>query len=268
MNLRSAFIRDLMLQQLERPSRLHVDELSLSTLIPKKLIRYWHDQNNVPEDVQICLDSWDRLGDEGFEFRMFNDVLASAYIKDRYSARECEAFARCWHPAMRCDYLRMCVLLAEGGFYVDADDVLLGEDWKHVFHDGAMKIQPMCYDILSKTLVPAIDIWRADLPTHKRIFYVANDPIAAPAGHPVLRRALALATEKLVSSNKALEILSTTGPENFTEALAAHARDLIITGGHFDFELLRNWETIVEWRWDLSYRKDGRNWRNINVVKE
>lgn len=262
--LRSSFIRDLTLQQIEHPAILSSEKLILSPLIPKKLIRYWHDQHNVPEDVKACLDSWNRLRDEGFEFSMFNDETAAMYIADRYSARECRAFALCRHPAMRCDYLRMCVLLVEGGLYVDADDVLLSDNWKYIFHDGALKVQPLCYDIQSSSMMRAADIWRTDMSTNGRIFYVNNDPIAAPAGHPLLRSALARATEKLLSEDHFPEIQSTTGPGNFTATLAAHAHNLIMEGAPLDFEFLRDWEAIAETRWDLSYRNDERNWRNMD----
>ncbi|EOU3094440.1 glycosyltransferase family 32 protein [Yersinia enterocolitica] len=264
--LRSSFIRDIMLQQIERSVTLSTKKLTLSPVIPKKLIRYWHDQHNVPEDVQTCLNSWDRLREEGFEFSMFNDVSAAAYITDRYSEKEYRAFVRCRHPAMRCDYLRMCVLLLEGGLYVDADDVLLGDNWKYIFHDGALKVQPLCYDIQSNAMVSATEIWRRDLPKNERIFYVNNDPIAAPAGHPILRRALARATEKLLSDDTFPEIQSTTGPGNFTAALAAHAHNLILTESSLDFELLQDWEAIAETRWELSYRNDDRNWRNMDSI--
>ncbi|CAE6868053.1 hypothetical protein R75461_08408 [Paraburkholderia nemoris] len=112
-------------------------------------------------------------------------------------------------------------------------------------------------------MVPAAEIWRRDLPTNGRIFYVNNDPIAAPADHPVLQRALARSTEKLLGEDRFPEIQSTTGPGNFTAALAAHARNLMIAGTPFDFELLHDWEAIAETRWQLSYRGDARNWRNM-----
>lgn len=267
-DLRSAFIRDITLLQLRKPDGARADRSNTLSKIPKRLIRYWHDQNNIPADVQACLNSWERLSGEGFEFRMYNDSSAAAYIADRYSSKESKAFARCRHPAMRCDYLRMCVLLAEGGFYVDADDVLLGEDWEYIFHDNSLKVQPLCYDIPSNAMVPAAEIWRADLPLEGRIFYVNNDPIAAPANHPVIRRALARATEKLLDNVPFPEIQSTTGPGNFTAALAAHARDLMSAGAKFDFELLRDWEAIAETRWELSYRNDSRNWRNMSHDEE
>ncbi|MFN0012204.1 MAG: hypothetical protein ACKVS8_11245 [Phycisphaerales bacterium] len=260
--LRSAFIRDLALRQCERSARTAPGFRTETALIPKKLIRYWHDPSDLPEDVRVCLNSWDQLRDEGFEFYMFDDSSAAAYIAAACGERERQAFAHCSHPAMRCDYLRMCFVLAEGGFYVDADDVLLGDRWRHIFRDGRLKVQPLCYDIPTGGMVPAAEIWRAELPTDGRIFYVNNNPIAAPANHPVLRRALARATDKLLGEERFPEIQSTTGPGNLSVALAAHARHLELTGLPCDFELLRDWHCIAETRWNLSYRGDARNWRN------
>lgn len=262
--LRSAFVREITLVQLEC-SAGPVDLAVEAAQIPRRLVRYWHEPAELPDDVRACLDSWDRLGDEGFEFRLFDDASAAAYVAGVYGARESAAFARCRHPAMRSDYFRMCFVLAEGGLYVDADDVLLGEGWRHVFGDGMLKVQPLCYDIPSGGMVPAVDIWRADLSVDDRIFYVNNDPIAAPAGHPVLRRALDRATGRLLGEDSFPEIQSTTGPGNLTAALAGHARHLAAAGLPWDFELLRDWESIAETRWDLSYRNDARNWRNMGA---
>ena len=254
--LRSIFIRTITLQQLDRAAAVSSGDTPLSAVIPKTIIRFWHDPSAIPDDVRACLESWDRLGEEGFEFRTFSDASASEYIAERYSARESQAFARCRHPAMRSDYLRMCFVLADGGFYVDSDDVLLGDGWKSLFQDGALKVQPLCYDIAAGGMVPAAEIWRADLPTDGRIFYVNNDPIAAPAHHPIIRMALARATERLLREDLFPEIQSTTGPGNLTAALAAHAHHLTLAGAPPDFELLRNWDAIAETRWELSYRGD------------
>jgi len=108
-------------------------------------------------------------------------------------------------------------------------------------------------------------IWRANLSTDRRIFYVNNDPIAAPANHPVLRTALSRATGRLLGNNPHQAIQETTGPGNLTAALAAHANGLIAAGAPLDFTLLRNWETVAETRWRLSYRDDQRNWRNMDA---
>ena len=262
-NLRSAFIHEITLEQCEEAVGVMHDLHGELVQIPRKIVRYWHDPSDCPEDVRACLDSWNILADEGFEFRMFDDVSAASYIADVYSERECRAFARCSHPAMRCDYLRMCFVLVEGGLYVDADDVLIGDGWRHLFRNGKLKLQPLGYDIAAGGMMSASDVWRSDLSNDGRVFYVNNDPIAAPPSHPVVRRALIRATEKLLGSDTFPEIQSTTGPGNMTVALAGHARHLQLAGLPFDFELLRDWNSIAEMRWDLSYRADSRNWRNV-----
>lgn len=261
--LRSTFVRELTLRQIESaPNAVGSSNVSASA-IPRTLIRYWHDFNELPGDVKECLDSWNHLDREGFEIRTFHDLSAKAYIADKFGARETAAFARCRHPAMRSDYLRMCFVLAEGGMYVDADDVLLGDRWRDIFRNGRLKLQPLCFDISTSRMVPASQIWLADLYTDGRVFYVNNDPIAAPAGHPILALALARSTGKLLGDEAVPIIHSTTGPGNLTVALATHAHALISAGSPCDFELLRNWDDIAETRWDLSYRGDARNWRNV-----
>lgn len=262
---RSAFIRELTLHLLDRQNSPDTVVVPFRETAPRTLIQYWHNPNDLPDDVRDCLASWDRLANEGFEIKRFCDASAGAYIAERYSARESEAFARCRHPAMRSDYLRMCFVLDKGGLYVDADDVLLGDRWKELFDDGRLKVQPLCYDIPTAQMLPATEIWRADLHTDGRIFYVNNNPIVAPAGHSFLRTALTRATDRLLGDELLPEIQATTGPGNFTAALAAHAHRLIVAGAPLDFELLQNWGAIAETRWHLSYRDDKRNWRNMDA---
>lgn len=263
--LRSRFIRDLTLEQLSRAEALGPSKSDGRGTVPRTLVRYWHEPDNVPDDVRACLDSWGPLRTAGVEFRMFCDVSAMAYISEMYGSQERDAFKRCRHPAMRSDYLRLCFVLAEGGLYVDADDVLSGAGWEDIFRSRALNVQPLCYDISTGKMVPSHDVWRRDLPTEGRVFYVNNNPIAAPAAHPVLRRALDRATKKLLGDEPFPEIQSTTGPGNLTAALAAHARDLLINGSFFDFQILYAWDTVAETCWDLSYRGDARNWRNMDA---
>lgn len=231
--------------------------------IPRNLIRFWHDLSELPNDVAACMSTWERLKEHGFDVRTFDDTSAVRFIGDRHGAREVAAFNRCAHPAMRSDYLRLCVLLAEGGLYVDCDDVLLNDGWTRLFEDERLKLQPLCYDISAGGMMPNADIWRRDLSAGERNFYVNNDPIVAPPGHPVLQRALCRATELLLQGDGRLEIQATTGPGNLTTALAAHAHALLLRGDPLDFSLIRDWDDTAEIRWDLSYRGDERNWRNV-----
>lgn len=261
--LRSAFIRQLTLEQSTGGSVAGAQ--GSRTKIPQTLVRYWHDLNALPDDVGACLGSWDRLRSEGFALRMFDDGSGASYVAANFGCRERAAFDRCRHPAMRSDYLRLCFILAEGGLYVDADDVLgAGNEWSLLFDDDRLKIQPLCYDIAAGGMVWAAAIWQADLSTAERIFYVNNNPIVGPPGHPVVQRALARATDRLLSSDPRPEIQETTGPGNLTAALAAHASELRLRGEDHDFVLLHDWESIAVTRWELSYRDDERNWRNMD----
>ncbi|MCM5553337.1 glycosyltransferase family 32 protein [Pleomorphomonas sp. NRK KF1] len=260
--LRSAFVRELTLGQIRDGDEPN-GNYSRASSIPKTLIRYWHNLDELPEDVEECFKSWDQLSHEGFQIKTFDDQSARAYIAANYGLLETAAFARCRHPAMRSDYLRMCFILAEGGMYVDADDVLLSDGWRHLFRDERLKLQPLCYDISFGRMVPTSHLWLEDLPAEGRVFYVNNDPLAAPAGHPLLARALRSSTVKLLGDEELPIIQATTGPGNMTIALAYHAHYLMSSGSPPDFELLRNWDEIAETRWDLSYRGDERNWRNV-----
>lgn len=260
--MRSAFIRGLVLRQGEHAGAVG---LPAGSPAPRTLVRYWHDLDELPNDVRACLASWDRLRSDGFNVCTFDDASAAAYIRENYTRRETDAFGRCRHPAMRSDYLRMCFILREGGLYVDADDVLLDGDVEDLVADGTLKLQPLCYDVEARAMAPTGDVWKPDLPAGHRIFYTNNNPLAAAPGHPVLARALARATALLLAGDPRPEIQSTTGPGNLTAALAAHASELEASGRPFDFQFIRHWNGIAETRWDLSYRGDGRNWRNMDA---
>lgn len=263
--LRSAFIRALTLRQLDSGLAEYAGISMGSAEIPRTLVRYWHDPDDLPDDVQACMDSWTPLGALGFKLHTFCDTSAASYISAKFSPRERAAFAHFRHPAMRSDYFRMCFILAEGGLYVDADDVLNGDGWKQLFQSSTLKLQPLCYDIPTGDMIVAAQTWQRDLPTADRIFYVNNNPIAAPPRHPLVRRALYRATDKLLDGEPRPEIQSTTGPGNLSASLAAHARELLAAGADLDFELIPDWDAIAKTRWELSYRNDARNWRNMGA---
>ncbi len=263
-SLRSDYIRALTIAQISRAATHGVvDSMAAPSTIPRTLVRYWHDPDDIPPDVVRCLTTWLPLHDEGIEFRFFGDDAARAYIAEHFDARAVAAFDRCHHPAMRSDFFRMCYILTDGGLYVDADDVLVGNEWRLIFDDYRLLVQPLAYDLNLDSMVPMEDLPKVDLPTSNRIFYLNNNPIAAPPGHRVMQRALDRAIDTLLRNDADLEIQSTTGPGNLTASLAAHARVLAIAGEPTDFQILLDWYTTAEPFWDLEYRNDGRNWRNI-----
>ncbi len=146
---RSLFIRWL----LHNPSETLTQKQTVTIPIPKVLVQYWNDLSAVPPDVQECIASWDSLRDEGFHRLLFDDGKARAFIRNHFTTAHIDAFDRCYHPAMRCDYFRMCYIFRCGGFYVDADEVYQGNGCEALLTSGKLKLQALCYDIESEAMV-------------------------------------------------------------------------------------------------------------------
>ena len=164
---------------------------------PRTIVQFWHDLRELPEDVQDCVASWARWTSSGFTHRLFDERSAKAFIGGSLDARHARAFERCYHPAMEADYFRLCYLFVEGGFYVDADDVCVGTQIGCLFDDGRLKVQPLCYDIASGTMVNQSAFLHIDAYNPSWIFYFNNDPLIAGRGHPIIERALRQATDLL-----------------------------------------------------------------------
>ena len=236
--------------------------------IPKVIIQFWHDANAIPADVQECLHSWAALERQGFKRVSFDDYEARRFISRHFGRRCVEAFDRCHHPAMRCDYFRLCYMVRHGGFYVDADEFYQGGACETLFQDNRLKIQPLCYDVSSATMVPSDIFTKNHNDSPHWIFYVNNNPLVAPPSHPVIQLALARSTRILLSHEEPLlDIQSTTGPGNLTASLVKHAIVSDLAGLPRDFSLLADWEHLSVSRWPLSYRDDERNWRLWNPAQ-
>ena len=230
--------------------------------IPLVVVQFWHDAAAVPDDVRECLDSWEILMHQGFQRAFFDDDRARRFIEERFGCQHVAAFDQCHHPAMRCDYFRLCYIYIHGRFYVDADEVYQGRDCRPLFRDGRLKIQPLCYDVSSGTMVRPDVFMRSEASSPDWIYYVNNNPLIAPAGHAVIGLALNRATRILLGPDAGRhDIQSTTGPGNLTASLVEHSITAGSSGKARDFVLLSDWESMSVSRWPLSYRNDERNWR-------
>lgn len=253
---RSRYVREL----LRAPAEVASDA-SAPSRIPKVVVQYWHDAADIPPDVEACMSSWDVLQLGGVSRRVFEDRTARAFIADELTEDHVLAFERCHHPAMRCDYFRLCYIHRLGGLYVDADDVMLG-DVSWVFDGACLKVRPLCYDLSSQTMANLEDALGEGGRLDERIFYFNNNPLAAPAGHPIVGDALQRATEMLLRGGRAIaDIQSTTGPGNLTACLVSHDINRRAGGCGRDFEILMGWDDVAVSVWPLSYRDDYRNWR-------
>jgi hypothetical protein len=260
---RSAFIQRLV----QRPPSRRTFRQTGGDPIPRVLVQYWHDLKCVPDDVAECLNSWERLRNEGFRRLMFDDKHARIFIGKHFSIEHVLAFDLCYHPAMRCDYFRLCYMLKSGGFYVDADEVYQGTGCEAFFDDNKLKMQPLCYDTATDTMVRS-EVFLKDTTYHpSRIFYVNNNPIIGPAGHGLIRLALERSTHILVQHSGKPEIQSTTGPGNLSASLVSHAIANQFQRKDWDFLILKNWEHTSICRWALGYRNDERNWRFLNTPR-
>ena len=257
---RSEFIRALVQRHLGE----HAVNDRYRTRTPQTIVQYWHDLSQLPDDIAECVASWRCWQAKGFTHRLFDETNARSFIASSLGARFVSAFDRCYHPAMQADYFRLCYLRVEGGFYVDADDVCVGDNLEWLFQDGRLKLQPLCYDIESGRMVQPSVFLSPNSYDASWIFYFNNNPLVASQSHPIIASALDQATTRLESADEGSfpEIQMTTGPGNLSKSIF----DLGMTEGQIDQGLvvLRDWESFAVSRWPLSHRNDARNWRLSN----
>lgn len=257
---------DIVCNLIKKNGVTHKSRSESKSTIPKIIVQYWDDPNHIPGDVQKCLETWDHLSSIGCKHILFNDHSARRFITKNFSRSHVEAYDRCYHPAMKSDYFRLCFILLKGGCYVDADDAYCGKDFLCLFSDLRLKLQPLCYDFASGEMIEPEIFTKPNQYSHDWLFYFGNNPIVAPPWDRVVRYALGRATRILLKSdnNSLPEIQSATGPGNLTASLVAYAA----TGNTFTIEnqlmVLSNWKSFARTVWPLSYRNDRRNWRLSN----
>jgi hypothetical protein len=257
---RSNFVRQLV-QRPNKAVRENAEELGPP---PRRLVQFWDDLGRLPEDVRECMESWKKLEQFGFEVLVFDEMSAREFIRLHLGSRYEKAFEKCYHPSMKSDYFRYSYIFVEGGFYVDADDVYNGTTIGHLFTDGRLKLQPFCYDITTRQMVPPPVFLNPGANQLSWIFYFNTTPLIAARNHPIIERALLNATISLEQDLKGVlpEVQATTGPGNLTrsvfEVLANRSRPEEV------LRIVHDWEKTSTSMWPLSYRSDKRNWRLSN----
>lgn len=257
---RSNFIQKLV----QRPSGLTERYPMLDKKVPRKIVQFWDNLEQLPNDVSECIETWAKTEQWGIERLLFDKEQAGNFIYQKLGARYKRAFEYCYHPAMQSDYFRLCYIYVEGGCYVDVDDVYTGAEIEHFFIDGRLKIQPLCYDAATHSMVPPQVFTKSGSSADSWIFYFNNNPLIACSNHPIIEHALNQATLSLENTlrNDLPEIQSTAGPGNLTKSIF----DIININENIEQTLLIlcDWEDIATSKWDLSYRNDARNWRLSN----
>jgi mannosyltransferase OCH1-like enzyme len=147
---------------------------AFSNKLRRTIVMFWDDLEQLPGDVRECIESWTPLTTQGFELLLFDSKAAEYFIASRLGARHERAYGRCYHPAMQSDYFRLCYIFLEGGCYIDADDVHNGPEIQHLFDDGRLKVQPLCYDVETDVMVPPAVFTRPGAEAPSWIFYFNN----------------------------------------------------------------------------------------------
>lgn len=83
-----------------------------------KIFQFWNTPTP-PAEVAALIASWQN--DPNYIHTLFTAETADQYIEEHFDARTLAAYRTCAVPAMQADFFRYCVLLREGGIYVDAD---------------------------------------------------------------------------------------------------------------------------------------------------
>lgn len=261
-DLRSEFIRNLIQNQSS------IEKFDNHFSIPKVIIQYWHDLDNLPDDVNDCLTSWEPNLGRGFKRKLFDDSRAIEFIKSEFGEPYVTAYKCCHHPAMRSDYFRLCYMLLNGGMYVDADEFYLDQCLDFLFQNNLLKLQPLSYDVSSNSMIDPKVFMQKENKSRNWIFYVNNNPLVGPPNHPLIDSALKRATNTLLTNldngTTCSDIQSTTGPGNLSACLVKHSITIKSASNEIDFQFIKNWDSISQSKWPLSYRNDERNWRLWN----
>lgn len=169
-------------------------ETAAST-VPMNIFQYWNTED-VPEAVTSVMSSWQ--AHPGWQYERLNRRSAIKWLHGRLGANYARAFKLANNVAEESDFLRLCLLLAEGGIYVDADDRLID-------HPA---------DLLS--FGSGIILFR-----EPNLGAIANNLLCAPKGHPVIARAAEMALRALLRRDNE-STWSKTGPGLLTRATALH----------------------------------------------
>lgn len=227
--------------------------------IPKVIVQYWHNLDQIPDDVSNCIKSWRVLKENGFEFKLFDDSTAKKFIADNFDPEYLNAYLKCHHPAMRCDYFRLCYLFVLGGFYIDCDELYSNTEIDSLYLDNNLKVQPLCYSIEKDRMIDINEYFEKSY-NQTNIYYLNNNPILAPPNHNLIYIALKRSTEKLINDENIFDIQSITGPGNLSASLIYY-----LLKNKTDISVIKNWDNISYTPWPLSYRNDDRNWRIYNA---
>jgi hypothetical protein len=224
------------------------------------VFNYW-DQSSPPPDVVACLDSWHRAGPP---VATYDHGAAVDYLERHYGGEVLRAFHHAHHPSAQSDIFRMARLLRDGGLYVDADDLFIGDEPLPAFAAGSALLPLAVTRADGRSIVPLVD----DPQPGASWYYLGSAPWFADAGHPFVARALERAVATMARRRQAGELAqihADVGPGCVSMAALDHVRACLRSGSDPDLSLAPAW-TFVEQSRPLAYKATDRNWRRNAVL--
>lgn len=205
-----------------------------------KMFQYW-DKTEPPHEVQRMMRSWQNH--HKFRLFLYDYKKAKRFIKNNLPEEQFDAFIQCGVPAMQADFFRYCALYKHGGIYIDAD----------------IKMREGKFHLL-KELLDEAD--RGLVMTREKA--VANDFLfIRKSGDPLIWEVITKATKNIKEriSNNVWEV---TGPGIMTEMYKAEGEDYF---KDFSFVSFKQMREIIEFKWNLNYKKGDGHWTNVQETK-
>ncbi|MAU43595.1 MAG: hypothetical protein CMP09_01885 [Yangia sp.] len=168
---------------------------AVPSTVPRRIVQYWN-RTEVPASIRAIMESWRKV--PGWHYTLFDRGSALRWLRDTYGAEHVRAFKLANHVAEESDFLRLCLLLADGGIYADADDLLTGTPEALLQYGAGLVVFPE--------------------PT---LSSIENNLLCAPRGHAVIARAVDLSLRALLGRDND-STWSKTGPGMLTRATALH----------------------------------------------
>ncbi|MDS9468625.1 tetratricopeptide repeat protein [Paracoccus sp. MBLB3053] len=209
------------------PSRLRNE-----SEIPRRIVQYW-DQNEIPPVIAGLMQSWQKV--PGYSYQRYSRQTAIAFLNERFEPSYVRAFKLTHSPAEQCDFLRLCLLFADGGIYADADDLLLGDVDQLRCRGAGVVLYRECFGA------------------------IGNNFLAARPGHALFRRAAEMARDSLLARENDLT-WSKLGPGLMTRATALH----VSTEPDEDLTLIseQDLSQVVQIHMTLPYKATPAYWNN------
>ena len=161
--------------------------------IPKRIFQFWDDLEP-PEQVSWLMEQNARIAPD-FEFRRFHKRSGAEYLREKGEEDAAESYRAAPNATAKSDILRLALLWYEGGIYLDVDDRIVGS--------------------LDDLMPPGMDL----VGYQETYMCVANNFLAATAGHPVIRAALDMAVRAYIG-HRSDELWLASGPGAVTRAIA------------------------------------------------